>query len=247
MLGPPPESDYLAIRILVAIILIGGVTVTLGDVFWSALPLIGVTLTALGLILAVWLAFGRPWRRTRKLTKPCDVRFVIRERGRRHLPHFEQDDKRHIVDELVLPSQSVVEIEFGFKPKVPIYVQQIALGCEGDPDNKPFIVQVSDQFTEANVPKWWLPGEDGHSRDIYKHWHWVRNTRYSVGTHRVITLKVRTGGSGKYPFKVSFFTDEVEGKGQLKLIVEDEPKTRVRCRADGHWGCFIGPRSSLEP
>jgi hypothetical protein len=193
-----------------------------------------------GLAILVWTEFIAPRIRRQRLKRPCDVRFVVRRRGHAKIDHLLQDDDDHVLDELVLPSHSLVEVEVGFIPRVPLYVQEIVFGCDGDADNKPFIVEALDRFTEVGQSAW-KAGEGGHSRDIHKHWHVIRNKHYSVGSHRVITFRVQTGDAGVYRFQVGFFTDEVEGNAELKLRVEEKLQTRVPCRAKGHWGCFIGP------
>jgi hypothetical protein len=195
------------------------------------------------LAILVWLEFIKPRLRERRLKSPCDLRFVVRRHQHANLPYLLQDDDDHAVHELVLPSNSSVEIEVGFIPKVPFFLEQIILGCEGDPDQKPYITEAMDRFTEGQ--KRWRPGEGGHSRDIHKHWHTLRNSACPVGTHRVSSYQIQTRGAGVYRFQVAFVTNEIEGNGDLSIRVEDKPLTRMQCRS--HSRCYIRPIVTPAP
>jgi hypothetical protein len=206
--------------------------------------IIAAVAAVIGVLLLTWIEFIAPaWRRYR-LRNPCEVRFVIRGLDHAEMPHLILDDETHIVDELVLPSHSLVEVEIGYIPRLPLFLVQMVVGCEGDINQKPFAVEALARFTEAGKTSFG-PGEDGHSRDIHKHWHIRRETPRSVGTHYVTTLKMQTRGSGVYPLTISFITDEIEGNASLMLRVEDVPRTRMRCRAKGHRGCLVRPDATF--
>jgi hypothetical protein len=104
--------------------LMGALTLMLGDNPSVTVQMVAAGIGAAGLLLALHLAFVRPWLRSQRLRTPCDVRFVIRELRHVRLPYVIQDHERHIVNELVLPSRSLVDIEFGYKPRVPLQLEQ---------------------------------------------------------------------------------------------------------------------------
>ena len=240
MLGLVRHSRYGAVRWLLVSALIGGLSTMLGgDSIPLIIPIVGIAIAAAGLALGTWKGLIEPKLRVRKLKNPCEVRFVVRGLQHAQLSYVVQDDETHIVDELVVPSRSVVDIEFGYIPRVPLRLEQLVFGCEGDANSKPFVVEAFGRFTSGGEAK---PASGEHSSDIHKHWHTIRKVARSVGTHYVITYRVRTQQAGVYPVAIAFLTDEIEGNGRLTIRVEDKPKTRMRCRARGHhFGCSVRP------
>ncbi|NJO34444.1 MAG: hypothetical protein HC869_16275, partial [Rhodospirillales bacterium] len=168
MLGGPTRS---AIGWLLIAALMAALTALWGELLPIALQIIAVAIAAGALLVAVHVQYVGPWLRARKLKAPCDVRFVIREHRHVQLPHVIQDDDRHIVDELVLPSNSVVEIELGYRPRIPFKLVELVFGCEGDLDAKPFVVEALDRFSPTHTS---TPSKGEHKRDIYKFWHVTR-------------------------------------------------------------------------
>lgn len=236
MLGLPPSSDYPATHWAIVAALMGALAVAVGNIS-TEIQLAALLVGAAGVYLALHNIFIRPWLRTRKLRKPCDVRFVVRGMQDVALSYVVQDDERHILDELVLPSRSVVEIEFGYMPIVPIQLEELVFGCEGDNDSKPYVIAALDRFTGQRGEDKPAPGE--HTIDIGKNWHTVRKVARPVGSHFVVTYRLQTQGAGVYPVKIAFMTNEIEGNGELTIRVEDRPTTRMRCR--GHEGCWVRP------
>jgi hypothetical protein len=201
---------------------------------------------ASGVVLYVLKEIILPWRRKSKLKHPCDVRFVVRGMQHATLNYVVQDDETHRLKELVLPANSIVDVEIGYIPQLPFFLIQMVFGCEGDEHAKPFVLECFDRFTEAGKDRWAPGRDDGHTRDIHKYYHIVRNQARSVGTHYVLGFKIQTRGVGVYPTKVSFITDEIEGEAELMIRVEEKPTTRMRCSAKGHFGCFVRPNIFLE-
>jgi len=236
MLGHPSPSDYRATRWAIVAALMGALAVVLGDVS-VGIQLAALCIGAAGLYLALHNIVIRPWLRTRRLKKPCDVRFVVRGYQDVTLNYVIQDDERHILNELVLPSHSIVEIEFGYKPQVPIQLEVLIFGCEGDIDSKPYVIGAYDKFTGRPADDKLAEGD--HRTDINKNWHTIRKVARSVGGHFVVTYRVQTSHAGVYPVNIAFMTNEIEGSGELTIRVEDRPTTRMRCRR--HEGCWVRP------
>lgn len=238
MLGPAKHGNYSAVRWLIFSAVVGGISVMLSSTSIPlAVPIIGVAIAAVGLALGIWKSLIEPKLRIRKLKRPCDVRFVVRGAQDVDLNYVVQDDERHILDELVLPSHSVVEIEFGYMPKVPIQLEELVFGCEGDHDSKPYVIAALDRFTGQRGQD--KPAQGEHTIDIGRNWHTVRKVARPVGSHFVVTYRLQTQSAGTYPVKIAFMTNEIEGNGELTIRVEDRPTTRMRCR--GHEGCWVRP------
>jgi len=103
---------------------------------WEVLA--GITAAAV-FAISIYAEFIRPQIRKYKLKSPCRAYFHIRELGLGALSHIVQDDRAHNVRELVLPSNSIVEIEIAYVPLIEFRVEETVFGCEGHLDSKPIV------------------------------------------------------------------------------------------------------------
>jgi len=189
------------------------------------------------LLCVIWIQFIKPWLRGRRLRRPCEVHFVLRPERHDYVVH---DNERHHVRVLVLPAHSVREIEIGFKVKVNFRESELVFGCDGDDDAKPYASQWIDSFTDTGGKTIWIPGEDeGHSIDMHKFYHRRLDRLRNIGTHYVNSFRLITRAPGEYKAYVSFLTDEIEGNAELSIIVEEKPKTRMKCSK--HRDCYVRP------
>lgn len=199
---------------------------------WEVLAAI-TSVVILGLYVTVEMV-APMWRR-RKLKTPCNASFHIRELQKRVLDYAMQDDTAHNVMELVLPSNSLVEIEVSYYPIINFHVDETAFGCEGDFDSKPVIEEPIAPF----VAKGELPLAPGYwDRQGYYHY-FSRSPGRSVGSCYTKGFKLRTKKAGVYRVMLGFLTDEIDGSAYLQIRVEDKPSTRMRCVE--HWGCYVNP------
>lgn len=113
--------------------------------FWDW-PKISALAALTVLSITVWVHFGRPYLRARKLKHPCDAFFHIRELSKGELPWVIQDDNAHNVKEIVLPAHSLVEIEVSFYAKVPFHMEETVFECEGEYEKKPIVEKVLKPF-----------------------------------------------------------------------------------------------------
>jgi hypothetical protein len=190
-----------------------------------------------------------PWRRRRKLRKPCKAWFLIPASNQRHISYAVQDHSEHRVEELTLRANHEIEIEFLYEPQVTSEISEIYFGCEAQ-DNlsieaKPLINAYCNRFIERGTseenPE---THPDTNYTDHHKFYHIkkpkviARNECYSVG------CKIQTRQAGRYEFKLFLVGEEVgHTRNRLFIRVEDTPTTRMRCALGKHrWsGCFIQP------
>lgn len=196
----------------------------------------GALLTIVVIVLYIVAEFLLPWNRRRKLHNPCNAYFHIRQLGLGKLSYALQDDDAHKVKALVLPSNSVVDIEVAYVPRVNFKVEETCFGFEGDPDSKPAIEGPIDLF----VAKGKLPAaEDYWDRNGYYHYRPPKTGR-SLGSCYTKGFRVQTKEPGVYKAFLGFLTDEIDGNvDDLQIVVEEKPATRMRCIE--HWGCQVRP------
>ena len=211
-----------------------------GDGNWA---IVGALASIAVLTLYVCAEFIRPHIRRYRLKNPCKARFPIRPLSEENISYLIQDEETHSVEELVLPSNSEVEIELGFFAKLSFYNTDIIFQCEGDPDQRPIAIERFQRLVKIGKKRW-KPGKDeSESIDIHGSYHCRLDRARNTGTHFVIGFKIKTRGPGRYKTKLYFLTTEVEGNSTLSIRVEDRPHTRMRCRTKGHHGCFVRPNS----
>ena len=205
---------------------------------WEVLA--GIT-AATVLAVSLYVDFIRPQIRKRRLKHPCKAYFHIRELRHGELGYALQDDRAHNVKELVLPSNSLVEIEVSYYPRINFNVEETVFGCEGDRASKPEAEMRVTRFIEKGKSEW-IPGIDDSDTINRKGYYHVR-ARFAaraIGSCYTMGFKLRTKNPGIYKASLGFVTDEIDGTADdLQIRVEDKPSTRMRCTE--HWGCRIRP------
>jgi hypothetical protein len=186
----------------------------------------------------LWVNFGRPWKRQRALKSPCMVHFVLRPEYPAH-NYVLHDTERHHVMQLALAPNSEYEIEVGFFAKVSYKETEIVFGCEGAGE-PPYAVEWIDSFSDSGEVKRYRPGEhEGHSLDIHKFYHRRAPRVRNRSTHFVNGFRLLTRTPGRYRACFGFLTEEDEGNTYLEIIVEDNPRSRMRCIR--HKDCYVKP------
>lgn len=201
--------------------------------YWQVLA--GVAAVA-ALLVLLWNTFVTPRLRRRNLRSPVKAYFHIRELSKGSLPYVVQNDEAHNLKEIVLPTNSVVEIEVAYYPTIPFYVEETVFECEGDYDSKPIVEEPMRPF----VVKGDIPQQTNYSN---RHGGYHFTSRYggrAVGSCYTKGFKLRTKLPGVYKTWIGFLTDEIDGDAKdLVIRVEEKPLTRMNCLE--HRGCKLRP------
>ena len=213
-----------------------------GDKLPLAVQIIAAAVAAAGLLLALHIAFVRPWLRVRKLRRPCDAHFNIQPLLMGDLGYVIQDDEGHKVREIVLPANRLLELEIEYLPRIAYQERSIVFGCEGDEATKPIPTEYIDRLDHRGK-SYFVPGQhQGHTRNRHGFYHVTWDKPRTPGMRCIIGFKVHTREVGTYPVTLSFVTDEVLGKHEtLKITVEEPPRKFMRCIVHRHRGCLVRP------
>jgi hypothetical protein len=205
----------------------------------ETLQIVGITIGAIGLFVAIINIFVKPAWRSWRLRAPCEVHFTILPLQDVRLDYVLQDDQGHHLKEIVLPAASDVEIEIEYVPKIAFEEKEISFGCPGEDKEKPYATEIIRRLITIGKNNW-IPGEDENCwRDRHGFIHFVGNKRRQKRARIPIGFKMKTGRAGVYLANMFFFTEEKPGKAALTIRVEDMPRTPMRCIA--HWGCRVTP------
>jgi hypothetical protein len=207
-------------------------------------PAIGAVAGSLGLLILIWAQIIKPLYRLWRMSAPCEVHFTILPLSQVRLDYVLQDDRGHHVKELVVPANSIVEVEIEIVPKTTFHEDNISFGCEGSDDVKPYVLERFDRLIEPGKGKCnWIPGkDDGYSLDRHKYIQIRTNKTRSRGSRLPLGFKLQTRAVGIYPANLFFFTDEGTPAANLTIRVEDRPRTKMKCIS--HWGCYVTPMGS---
>jgi hypothetical protein len=215
---------------------ISGLWATIQGWPWS------IIISAAALSVVAYTQIIRPWRRRRRLRRPFDAYFVITTPGRFRMGYVVQDDKEHYVKELVVPSHSEVSIQIALEPKLSFLQHELYFGCdEGLVDEeKPRATEWFVPFVREGVRRSGKPDEahPGHYTDYNGFYHVRENYLYTKDA-RVIGFKLVTRRTGTFPAQIYFVTDDVRGKAELSIRVEQPARTKMRCKK--HRRCFVVP------
>src|SRR5437899_1662155 len=192
------------------------------------------------LMLTAYVEFIGPIIRKRKLRNPCKASFFIRELQKGRLDYFLQDDRAHSVKELVIPSDSVVEIEISYYPIIAFHVYETVFSLEGEAESKPEIVEALAPFVAKGEivlpPPYW----DRHGNYHYRSLSFGR----SMGSCYTKGFKLRTRKPGIYKASLGFITDERDGSADLQIMVEEKPSIKMRCI--DHKDCYVYPLGHVK-
>lgn len=213
--------------------------------------ILGAVVGCLILLITGCDVFLRPiWHRYR-LKNGFFCSFSIPSTQLRTLDYVIQDDDAHQTKELIIPSNSEVEIEILFWCPAKTILSEFYFGClqdKGTPDElerKPRAVAYTNRFMERGAVEETPETNRNRYTDQHKYYHvrreWplVKNEVYSIG------FKLKTIKSGDYRADIHFTTDEVKAVvDDLIIRVEDHPVSKMKCILRAHrWNaCLISPK-----
>jgi hypothetical protein len=201
---------------------------------WS---MVSAFFSAAAVFLVWYVNFFRPWRRRRRLRQPFDAYFLITSTGRFRLDYVQQNDREHYVKKLVVPPRKEVLIQIVLEPRVSFMQHELYFGCDEhlEDEEKPRATEYFVPFVREGVRGSGKPDEahPGHYTDYNGFYHVREDYLYTADT-RVIGFKLLTGRTGTFRAQVYTVTDDVRGRADLKIKVQEPAKTKMRCYRKWH-------------
>jgi hypothetical protein len=215
---------------------------------WAALdwPMVSALLGAATISLVWYTQIFRPWRRRRRLRRPFDAHFLITAADQFSLDYVQQNNREHYVKKLVVPPNREIPIQIVLVPRVSFMQHELYFGCDESlmDENKPRATEWFVPFVREGVRKSGKPDAEhpGHYTDTNGFYHVRENYLYTADC-RVIGFKLLTGRPGTFRAQVYTVTDDVRGRADLKIKVQEPPKTKMRCYRKWHriQLCWVKP------
>jgi hypothetical protein len=211
-------------------------------------PIISAICSAAALLLLAYIQILRPWIRRIRLKRPFKAYFLITSRDQFLLDYIQQDHREHYVKTLVVPPNSEIPIQIVLIPKLSFLQRELYFGC-GETlvdKNKPSAVEYFVPFVVQGVRRLGKPdaAHPGHYIDYNGFYH-VREDFLYTKDCRVIGFKLTTREPGVYPAQLYTVTDDVRGRADFTIRVEQPPKSKMHCTRKAHWArkCLISPKS----
>jgi hypothetical protein len=213
---------------------------------WQHWAIISTFFSAAAFLLLLYIQFGRPWIRRIRLKWPFRAYFLITSRQQCPLDYVQQDHREHYVKELVVPANSEIPIQIVLHPRLSFLQRELYFGCGETLTNpeKPSATEWFVSFVVKGVRREGKPdaSHPGHYIDYNGFYH-VREDFLYTNDVRVIGFKLVTKAVGVYRAQIYAVTDDVRGKAELVLRVEQPATTKMRCVIKRHWArrCIVAP------
>lgn len=169
------------------------------------------------------------------------IGFLIIDVKRYKLTYVHQDEKEHLVKELILPLYKEVPIMIWLKPMGNYTVEDRYFGCEGDYETKPEPIFYFNPFVLRGKRRKITPEEDyDHYVDIHKYYHIKRSQEYTKDEVYVAGYMIKTYEEGDYPAQYILRTPNTVKSYKLLIKVRKECiEEKMKCQF--HDACDINP------
>jgi len=212
-----------------------------------------ILVATLFLIVTTLIEWVRPGRRLKALiADPADVQFLIPSRAR-GCDHAIQDERNHLVTQLILPPNSDTLVEIRIAPRHTFETHTLQFGTpytEGDEEGyerKPRALSYLNPFIAVGVDRAGVPGETpGHKINTHGYYQLEMPWYWNPQTIRVIGLKVRTRSKGTYEWQTVLAGADFVAFKKLSIVVTNLP-LRMNCINPAHEAHDILPILNRRP
>ncbi|HEC93243.1 MAG TPA: hypothetical protein ENI51_09670 [Candidatus Atribacteria bacterium] len=164
--------------------------------------------------------------------------FLIPDRVRHKVSYAKQDNREHLVKDLILPPNKEVTIMLWIKPKSNYTVEDNYFGCEGDYDKKPEPIAYFNPFVLRGKIKEITPEENEHHYiDHHKYYHVKSKQEFTRDEVYVKGYKIQTHDEGGYIAKYIIRTPNRVKEHKLKIKVSGKKGEKMKCLI--HNNCYI--------
>lgn len=214
---------------------------------WAAfVAIIIAAITGLALVIReidkwVWEPKRSETKRSAALNDPVDIHFLIPPTSQRKVEYAKQDNREHLLYDIVLPCNRETVVELRIHPKIKFISTSFLFGCYHDDadqiakERKPRPIQLVDSCGQGILPTICIPGvTPGHTINARYEYRWNQEIRWNYLTI-ILGIKIKTFDPGEYQWRVHLMGDENEiVLEDLHIKVTDSAQLQMQCVSQDH-------------
>ena len=173
----------------------------------------------MSILIAIPLFYDRykRWKRSRQLRDPFQIKFLIPRVTEHKVDYYPQDKDIHLLDELVLPSNSEHDVMIRMVPRLDLVLNELQFGCLGEIESKPEPLHHFNPYIKEGKKRETHPDTSmSHYKDYTNYYHMEYHDKTYHKNDPVITgLRMRTKEKGTYRFWVCFIMPELATENRV--------------------------------
>jgi hypothetical protein len=225
-----------------------------GPTDWTAF--ISVIVAALTGVALVYIEIDKKFFATRRLrllrerelNDPVDIHFLVPPRSQRTVEYAEQDDREHLLYEIILAPLASTIVEVRIQPRTRFVTDTFLFGCAHDDADliakelKPCPMELIDIYGQGHIRPNSRPGETpGHVINSRLQYRWNHEIKWNALTTLVLGIRIKTNATGTYVWETRFVGDEAESLKTLTIRVESQEGLLLNCVNGEHERHTIRP------
>lgn len=165
----------------------------------------GLGVLTVGLIL--WINWGRPWWRKRRMRRPFAA-------------YFGSGARSEWARELRVPAHAEIDIQLWLEPRLHYTQHEIVFGFDGLPGDRPEPLRVHNSSIKVGLAKYQTPREDpGHYIDEKDAYHIRSTAERTPGNTYTLGFIVKTNSPGRYSVVLYVISDVGESRPTKPLFL----------------------------
>lgn len=181
-------------------------------IFWGTISMpetyqaLGPIISALILVIIVWLNFIGPLVSRKRSQKPFKIYFL--------------DNDYERVESHDADKNSEIDIQLRMIPHFNISGQEIVFGFYGGEDEKPIPISTFEKFIKIGSRRTESPDSNpDHYRDIKGFYHTPKTRSYAKGTVYALGFRVKTHKPGKYKLFLRILRSDGESQPKNEITL----------------------------
>jgi len=231
---------------------------------WLTFGVIALTLltAAVGACLQLEFQIFSPrrqrFKREEELNDPVDMHFLVPPLSQRRIEYAQQDDREHLLSELLLAPNTSTLVELRLHPRTRFVTTEFLFGCVDDPEGlvtsrKPRPVELIDVYGQGHITPNSRPNETpGHVINSRLEYRWNYERKWNGLTTLILGIRIETDEEGRYLWHTTLIGDEAETVKELVIHVTKRNDLFLNCVNGEHERHSVIPafrgtsRSKLE-
>ena len=176
------------------------------------------------------------------------IHFLVPPKSHRQIDYAVQDNREHLLYEIILPPKTTRTIELRIHPRTVFATSGLLFGCDSDDgdqlslDQKPRPRDLVDVYGQGFLPRnLQVNVTEGHRINARRQYRWSRNLTWNASSTIIIGIQIDTKNIGSYVWRVVFLGEDFETTKFLKMRVEEQKYQTMKCANGDHERHMVAP------